>query len=67
MRFWKLRVARVSVSSVFRILKVFAVPMCILGSKTISRKIIWGKIFVYETVLASVAANRSLSQQVFFE
>lgn len=52
---------------VFTILKVFAVPVCISGSKTISRKIIWGKIFAYEAVLAGVAANHSLSQQVFSE
>lgn len=33
----------------------------------LGRKIIWGNIFVDETVLASVAANHSLSQQVFSE
>jgi len=38
-----------------------------LGRKIISSKIIWGKIFVDETVLASVAANYSLSQQDFSE
>lgn len=40
-----------------------------LGRKNISSEIeiIWGKIFADETVLASVAANRPLSQQVFSE
>lgn len=51
------------VFSVFRILKVFAVPLCILERKIISGKIIWRKIFADETV----AAYHSISPQVFPE
>lgn len=47
---------------------VFAVTLCIfnLGRKTISSKIIWGKIIADKIVLASVAAYRSLSTVAFF-
>lgn len=49
------------VFSVFRILDVFAVALCILGRKNISIKIIWGKIIADKTVLASATTNHPLS------